>query len=992
MSLWPFHHRKKTNIASVSQQLQGVQLQSAAPAIAIPISYGQARLAGNLIHYKDLVGGTVENLLISLTHAVIVMGICEGPIADIIHVWYDKQSRTVTGAGGLTVFLGTLSQAAWSFLTANFPSEAVPYELTAYVASSIWPLKEGASLPNFNWEVRGFLQWNYPTIPDSNPKDVVTDFLTDPNHGALFPSAQLGNLTAFRDYCTAAGIFLSPVYTAQQSAAQHMMELLALANSAFVWSDGLLKIVPYGDTAITGNGVTYTPNVTPVYNLTDDDFMVASPGDDPVRVTRKPQADSYNHIQLQFENRAKDYNIDIAEYKDQTSIELTQLRTAPVMNAPQIKDAQVARNVVQLAGQRQVYIRNTYEFELGLKYVLLEPMDLVTLTDANLGLNQTPARLIKIEEQSDGTFLCTAEEWPFGVATAALYPIDTNVGYAPNIPSSPNPPGIWVSFDATGQAILNLSGDRKTVEHIYVLRTDRLPTLAETRAGTVANVQTPGSIATGVVVAPGASVYIGDLTYNTWGDESALVAVPFLRGGAIALSIRARVTATTPTTMTVRVALADPNPQGAGSGTIAYQDLGSGGVTPASGGTVAPAATITEAAGTFIDYTVTRPAFGAGTGRVTFSGSAANRSTAFDAVEVPEVGRDTVSLLVRARILSQTGFVAVVRVAVADPYPQGANSATITFFEAGVGAATTPASGQTVTPAATLTEAAGTFVDFTITRQTSSKDSARVTFTATAAGRTDHTASVDVQISFPGQGSIIPATTAKNPFLFDSGGPATTQMWIAWSWSAVTVNKPDGTTISVPSSASMGSLAAPTLSQVAGGALGARTRFARIALVKNGMFYQFSAESSFAISASNLLKITSPGAVSGFDGWTVFVGSASNTEFEQIGTIAFGTDYTEISTGFTSTTTPYNNAKMQNAVVSTGFSPSPAGPFYFYPWWELATSLVGIISGGTAPNVVGAAAQNQDGRIPLSAFTAMAATTPTAGLTSSGNGGGGKYL
>jgi hypothetical protein len=881
MNLWPFHHRKKTNIASVPQSLQGVQLQSAAPAIAIPILYGQARVAGNLIHYKDLVGGSVENLLISLTHAVIAMGICEGPIADIIHVWYDKQSRAVTGPGGLTVFLGTLTQAAWGFLTSNFPSEAIPYELTAYVASSTWPLKEGGSLPNFNWEVRGFLQWNYPTIVDSNPKDIVTDFLTDANHGAQFPSAQLASLTAFRDYCTAAGIFMSPVYTAQQSAAQHMLELLALANSAFVWSDGLLKIIPYGDTAITGNGVTYTPNVTPVYNLTDDDFIVASPGDDPVRVTRKPQADTYNHIQLQFENRAKDYNIDVAEYKDQTSIELTGLRTAPVMNAPQIKDAQVARTVVQLAGQRQVYIRNTYEFELGMRYVLLEPMDLVTLTDANLGLNQTSVRLTKVEEQDDGTFLCTAEEWPFGVATAALYPTPSDIGYSPNIPSSPNPPGISVSFDATGQAILNLTGDRKTVEHIYVLRTDRLPTLAETRAGTVVNVQTPGSIATGVVVAAGATVYVGDLTYNTWGDESALVAAPFTRQGGL-------------------------------------------------------------------------------------------------------------GLLARARILSQTGLVTVARVAVADPNPQGANSATINFVEAGVGAATTPASGQTLTPAATLTEAAGTFVDFTITRQTSSKDSARVTFTITAAGRTDAVAHVDVQISFDGQGSIIPVTTAKNPFLYDSGGPATTQMWIAWSWSAFTAYRPDGTTISIPSSASMGSLAAPTLGQVAGGALGARTRFARIALVKNGMFYMFSAESSFAISASNLLKITSPAAVAGFDGWTVFVGSASNGEFEQIGTIAFGTDWTEPVGGFAATTTPYNNAKMQNAVVSTGYSPS--NTFYFYPWWEIATALVGMIAGGSAPSVAGSSIQNLDGRVALTAFTAMPALTPLAGTTTNGASGGGKYV
>jgi hypothetical protein len=771
MNLWPFHHKKKTNLAAQSQSLQGVQLQSAAPAIAIPIVYGQARVAGNLIHYKDLVGGTVENLLISLTHAVMVMGICEGPITDIIHVWYDRQSRTVAGAGGLTVFLGTLSQAAWGFLTTNFPSEAIPYELTAYVASSTWPLKEGGSLPNFNWEVRGFLQWNYPTILDSNPKDVLNDFLTDPNHGALFPSAQIASLTAFRDYCTAAGIFLSPVYTTQQSAAQHMQELLALANSAFVWSDGLLKVVPFGDTAITANGVTFTPNVTPLYNLIDDDFIAAA-DTDPVLVKRKPQADAYNHIQLQFENRAKDYNADIAEAKDQTSIELTGLRTAPVMNAPHIKDAQVARTVVQLALQRQVYVRNTYEFYLGFRYVLLEPMDLVTLTDASLGLNQTTVRLVQIEEQDDGTFLCTAEEWPFGVASAALYGTPSEVGYAPNVASSTNPPGIDVSFDTAGQAILNLTGDKKTVEHIYVVRTDRVPTLAETQAGTVVNLQTSSNIATGVVVAVGAAVYVGDITYNTWGDESALVTA------------------------------------------------------------------------------------------------------------------------VRRREM-----------------------------------------GATSTPAT-------------------------------------------------------PVDAAQ--FAYNANGPANGKMWICWTWSAFTIYKSDGTTITVPASSALPAPPTPSLSQVAGGALGARTLFARIGYVKNNMIVRVGPEASLAVSAGNLLRVADPGAVAGYDTWVALVGSSSNGEFIQAGT-NFGNNFTEPTVGFNSaTTTPYDNTFMPTGV--TAYALQVITQYFFYPWYEIALAIA--VFGSPQPVKSGSSAQQQtlDGHIGIQ-IGGMPVTTPNAGVPGSGSGVGiGKFL
>jgi hypothetical protein len=91
-------------------------------------------------------------------------------------------------------------------------------------------------------------------------------------------------------------------------------------------------------TRITGNGVTFTPNVTPLYNLTDDDF-IAGDGEDPVRVTRRPQSDVYNMVQVEFDNRAYDYNGDIAEAKDQNSIELYLLKPAPVIKAPFIKDA-----------------------------------------------------------------------------------------------------------------------------------------------------------------------------------------------------------------------------------------------------------------------------------------------------------------------------------------------------------------------------------------------------------------------------------------------------------------------------------------------------------------------------------------------------------------------------------------------------------------------------------------------------------------------------
>ncbi len=102
-----------------------------------------------------------------------------------------------------------------------------------------------------------------------------------------------------------------------------------------------------------------------------------------------------------------------------------------------------------------------------------------------------------------------------------------------------------------------------------------------------------------------------------------------------ALIVRGRVTSTSATEVIVRVAVADPFPQGTDTATVAYQDEGSGGVSPGSGGTVTPEPTITEAANTYIDFTITRPAFTAGTGRVTFTVTASDREAAVAAIDVP---------------------------------------------------------------------------------------------------------------------------------------------------------------------------------------------------------------------------------------------------------------------------------------------------------------------------------------------------------------------
>ena len=189
------------------------------------------------------------------------------------------------------------------------------------------------------------------------------------------------------------------------------------------------------------------PNLTPVYDLTDDDFIVSG-AEDPLRVERKTNADAYNQIQVEYLDRANDYNIAVAEVKDQANIEQYGLRPKDAVKMHGICDAKVANHVAQLLLQRALYVRNEYEFKLGWKYCLLEPMDLVTLTDEGLGLDKTPVRIIEIEEDEEGILTVKAEDFPMGAATATAYPTQPSLGYSADYNKSPGNAHAPVVFEA----------------------------------------------------------------------------------------------------------------------------------------------------------------------------------------------------------------------------------------------------------------------------------------------------------------------------------------------------------------------------------------------------------------------------------------------------------------------------------------------------------------------------------------------------------------
>jgi hypothetical protein len=231
-------------------------------------------------------------------------------------------------------------------------------------------------------------------------------------------------------------------------------------------------------------------------------------------------------------------------------------------------------------------------------------------------------------------------------------------------------------------------------------------------------------------------------------SDDDFIEIPEQGQGTVYLASRARVLTTTDTTVTARLAVADPYPQGSNTVTVAYQNLGAPAVTPASGGTLTPAATLTEAAGTFIDYVITRPPFGSGTARVTYTATASGRVSDSDAVDVPAVERDTTYLTGRARVISTNNTQVIVRYAVIDKYT--ALSCAMSYTTVGV-PSVSPGTPQSVTaavadafPTPPTAEAAGSYVDFTIQRPAFEAGNGGVTFQVSNASRVSATAFVVV--------------------------------------------------------------------------------------------------------------------------------------------------------------------------------------------------------------------------------------------------------
>jgi hypothetical protein len=275
-----------------------------------------------------------------------------------------------------------------------------------------------------------------------------------------YPKA-LGNIVDYdslfnvRLQCRAGGLQGSLAMDSQRKAADWLADLYECADAAPVWSGFKLKSIARSEVSVVGDGslanVDSTTPVTfgglasvywaptslgPIVDLSEDDFI----GDDktpPVTVIRNAQADSNDIVQTQYFDRNNKYNQATASEPESGSIALYGPRKLAPKVLNMIVSSDVARKVNAISVRRRTYLRNGYAFKLHPKFIFLEAMDLVTITEPKLGINKLPVRLTKVVENDKYELECEAEPYIYGVHAPDILETTVLSPYVPNPSAEP---------------------------------------------------------------------------------------------------------------------------------------------------------------------------------------------------------------------------------------------------------------------------------------------------------------------------------------------------------------------------------------------------------------------------------------------------------------------------------------------------------------------------------------------------------------------------
>jgi hypothetical protein len=438
--------------------------------------------------------------------ASFAIGLAAGTIQGIGRVW-DTTGAADTPAsigGALAIMSGAAGQSPWSYLAANHPDQALGYSGLAYVGIANLALGESPSLPNLSFEAIGFgpaatpVAWSVPpgsrawsvaytppsyaqppfaaiaavlkTPPvtanivfDTSPAFCIADLLTSTSYGAGLAPNLIGDLTQYATWCQAAGLAMSAALTESRDCRSILRDWLDATLADAFWSQGQIKIGAYADTPVTGTAadgstIVFTPNLTPAMTI-DDTLMLPGASDaGPLTVTRKDPAEVSNRFTVEYADRDSDYNTVTVTADDTAHIAAYGLRPASDIQADFITVGATAQTVADLRLARETGVLATYEWRMRSPGELLEPFDIVAISDAALGLSALPVRVTEVEEEDDSVFHITAEDIPGVLSAMAARPLAAPAGAVSSANADPGNVNAPIVFEPPAPLCLAGSG------------------------------------------------------------------------------------------------------------------------------------------------------------------------------------------------------------------------------------------------------------------------------------------------------------------------------------------------------------------------------------------------------------------------------------------------------------------------------------------------------------------------------------------------------
>lgn len=422
-----------SNVTTRADRITQFQTATCSFGQGLPIAYGTVKFNPQLINYQDFTSVEKRTSVKTGKHSrsttidydyycYLEFGLAEGVIDGFGRVWLgdtvysslDALNASKVEGSPLSGNRGDNSSPS-AYMQQKHSNIACRYENLARVYGYIYLGHNTASVPSYAFELFGHLR-STGDGTDANVAAVIRDMLARAGMDAYIDEASYQN---YYDYCNTADWRISTPsgrMDSQASTQSYVEELLDITNTYMSWSNGKFKFIPRDDRT-HGN---WKPNKTVVYDLTHDDLSPYNNG--VVTVKRKDAVEKYNYIQVTFTNRANQYETETISYQNPEDIKVNGTRKLEV-DASWLHTKARAVKLAEMKARIAATERNQYTFQLGWKYAILEPGDLVRISDPSIGLTNQVVMIEEISEDANGLLTVTAIERAAGDYSSAKFEV-----------------------------------------------------------------------------------------------------------------------------------------------------------------------------------------------------------------------------------------------------------------------------------------------------------------------------------------------------------------------------------------------------------------------------------------------------------------------------------------------------------------------------------------------------------------------------------------